>query len=120
MIRSKTQFKMEWFFSYVMPTALYSGFANTIPGKHHKKQAAQLKKLTRRAETLYKVFKPFGKRQWVFTTDSMDILAKAVESTNAPDSWLISTKSIDWERYITSYCFGLKKYMLHEDVSKED
>ncbi|TMW65602.1 hypothetical protein Poli38472_008244 [Pythium oligandrum] len=120
MIRSKTLFKMQWFFKYKVPSALYSGFAKTIPNQKHKSQAVKLKKINRRAKALLKAFEPFGKNQWVFLTDSMDILGRVVESTKASDTWTIETGLIDWKSYTESFCFGLKKYMLHEDVNKED
>ncbi|TMW65603.1 hypothetical protein Poli38472_008245 [Pythium oligandrum] len=119
MIHSKTQFKMHWFLKYKVPSAIYSGFAKTIPSKHHKNQAAERRNVNRRVKALLKAIEPFSKNQWIFLTDSMDILGRVVESTKAPDTWPIDTELINWKSYFTSFCIGLKTFMLHEDLSKD-
>uniref|UniRef100_K3X176 Phospholipid/glycerol acyltransferase domain-containing protein n=1 Tax=Globisporangium ultimum (strain ATCC 200006 / CBS 805.95 / DAOM BR144) TaxID=431595 RepID=K3X176_GLOUD len=111
MIPSHQLFQTQWFLQYALPSSVYSTVANKFGDPKHMKQAAMLWTLTWRARSLVELFKPFTENEWIFLTDSMDVL----EQFQTPE-WWINADEIVWERYIFNFCVGLKKYVLKEGV----
>jgi hypothetical protein len=117
------QFQMAWFFSYAMPSSVYSTVANRIGQTKHVKNAARLWQLTWRARNLVEIFKPFTENQWIFVTNTINnvLLAQSVSfSSSSSLWWSLDTKEIAWERYLFNFCVGLKKYILQEEVIDVD
>lgn len=69
-----------------------------------------------RTETMIDLLYEFSTNQWKFDNKNT---RKLWLSLNEEDRniFQFSLKSFDWKSYIESYYYGIRKHMLHEDLS---
>lgn len=58
----------------------------------------------------------FSTKDWYFYNDNVRSLYSELNATDK-DVFNFDVKTIDWKSYLLSYCFGIRQYLLKEDLS---
>lgn len=115
MHQSHQLFQWMWFWRYTAPSSVFSTVANFVGQPSHVKKAAQLGKVNWKARTLAEVFKPFTETEWIFTTNFLQQLHMCM-SPEEQKLFHLRTRGIYWSRYLANFCYGLKKWILKEEM----
>eukprot|EP01114_Cavostelium_apophysatum_P016610 TRINITY_DN4768_c0_g1_i2.p1 TRINITY_DN4768_c0_g1~~TRINITY_DN4768_c0_g1_i2.p1 ORF type:complete len:1170 (+),score=311.65 TRINITY_DN4768_c0_g1_i2:168-3677(+) len=113
--KSKTMYDLQFFLKYEVPTGLYSLFAKTLGTAKHKKNAAMLTKVKDRTLNVTDSFVHFCTHEWVFSTKNTQSIMNRIEPSEK-DHFFFDVQDIDWEKYFRFFCYGMQKFVLHEDV----
>lgn len=73
-------------------------------------------KMYTRTEDLMDLLYTFSTRQWTFDNSNIIKLWSSLSDEDRQTFWY-SLEEFDWKIYIKSFYFGIKKYILHEDLS---
>lgn len=115
MLQSHQNFQIQWFLRYALPSSVYSTVANATNDKDQMKQAAKLWAVTWRARMLVELFKPFTENEWIFQTGNLNRIRQKLSEYDR-QLFNICTSEIVWERYLQNFCYGLNKYVMHDDL----
>lgn len=54
--------------------------------------------------------------EWNFITTNVEELLQAVRQAKDGDEFQIDVSTMNWEEYIRQYMFGIRKYVLKDDL----
>ena len=97
--------------------AAASAWSSGLRSEKHVAQAARLKRFVERAGHVVTLFKPFTENSWRFYTDShVTLLTDATLTAEDLAEFDIDMSHVVWPRYLDNFCYGLRRWVLHEDV----
>lgn len=115
MTNSERFFKTYRFFRRSVPSMALSGIAKVIATPNNVKNAMRYKKLMDREMLITKSFAHFTCFEWIFGSQNIMNMSKELN----PDETMkfeLDISTMDWRIYLTNYAFGLRKYVLKENV----
>jgi len=109
MLENRDQFNIEWLFRYMLPSWAYSKYAHMSGDKGAITKAEQLKLLTERAEYVVNLFEPFTMFEYPFECTVM-------KEWKYDEDLPTDIENVFWPRYFQNYAYGLKRFILHQDL----
>jgi len=114
--KSDLAYKTNYFVRRELPSMLYTAFANTVGTQQHKKNAEVLRKMTHSVASFTDAFSHFTSCHWIFDASNSEALMKRKLVEEEREKFYLGVQEIDWERYFRFFCYGLQRFVLHEDV----
>jgi len=113
--RTAFSYNMNFFLRNELPTALYSTFANYLGTARQKRNAELLQKITRSITSISDAFLHFTTNNWVFGVAETELLMNSLPEVER-ENFFLGITEIDWEKYCRLFCYGMQRFVLHEDV----
>lgn len=104
------------FFKRTLPGHALNLLARVNSTPNNVKNAQRFKKLIEREFLISKSFSHFTCFEWIFASQNIDHLQKTLDR-NGAIKFELDVSSMDWRVYLANYAFGLKKYVLKENIS---
>jgi alcohol-forming fatty acyl-CoA reductase len=76
-------------------------------------------KMYAKTENMMDLLKVFTTRQWSFDNENTRKLWLSLSKEDRNMFWF-SLEGFDWKAYIKIYYFGIRKHILHEDLSNTE
>ena len=104
-----------FFFKKKLPSLMYSKAADLLGNSQMKKQATRYAKMVARSRLIAEHFTHFTTNEWIFDSFRVNkLLGKMSEEELREFPCDVGT--LDWRDYIHNFAFGIKRYILKEDV----
>lgn len=107
---SKTLHRIRMFFQHYL-IAQAGDVALWVVGKK-----PILSRLYEKVENHLDMLEFFSTKEWYFYNDNVRSLYSELNATDK-DVFNFDVKTIEWKPYLLSYCFGIREYVLKEDIS---
>ena len=102
-------------FKRSLPALALTGLSKISATKKNVKNAQLYKKLINREVMISDIFVFFTFNEWIFASQNIEFLIKQLNPEER-DRFEIDIASMDWRVYLTSYAYGLQKYVLKEEA----
>ena len=116
MTDNPTVYNTYRFFKRSIPSLALTALSKVYPTPINVKNAQRYKKLISRELLISNTFVHFTCFEWIFASQNIEFLIKQL-TPEERGRFEIDISSMDWRIYLTNYTYGLKKYVLKEDVS---
>lgn len=104
------------FFKRTVPGYALKMLAKVNATETNIKNAQRYQKLIERELLISKSFSHFTCFEWIFGSQNISFLSKSLNQ-NELIKFEMDVSSMDWRIYLANYAFGLKKYVLKENIS---
>lgn len=109
-----TQWHVEFFLRYTVPSALLNSLASVSGYESHKKLAFNFSLLRSKLLNLTNAFYHFMINQWVFDCHNTRWVQGCLPP-NEREVFYDSSVGIEWNRYTDLFCWGLAKFVLKDE-----
>lgn len=116
MTNSKSFYNTFRFFKRTVPGYALQALAKVNATETNIKNAKRYQKLIDRELLISKSFSHFTCFEWIFASQNISNLSKSL-NRNEVIKFELDVSSMDWRVYLANYAFGLKKYVLKENIS---
>ncbi|XP_060836401.1 fatty acyl-CoA reductase wat-like [Rhopalosiphum padi] len=119
--------KSMWYTFYILYTNVWIGvllkfFLHRIPAAFMDLfliitgKSPKMLKMYSKTEAMTDLLKMFTSKQWKFdNSNTIELLSSL--SKEDRDKFEFSMENFNWKQYTTSYYYGIRKHILHEDLS---
>ena len=109
-------FALEWALCYDLPDVLLKSLSIISGSQQHKDLSALMSMLNARAGKIAELFAPFTLVEYRFSTANglSQWLANPLPGF---ENFNVNVKDVAWPQYFENYAYGLKRFILHEDLT---
>jgi len=118
LIPSETELKVKQA-ARKIPSYLLLQTAKVLNSSTMIRRAEFLQKILKRSEDVAESFKHFTMNEWFYSTERSIELVNFCSPEEVPMFHLDIT-TLDWDRYLTFFGWGLRKFIMKEDVDSPD
>ena len=115
MTNSPMVFEAHRLIKRTIPAAALSTLARVVATPKNVKNAQRFQKLLGREQLITKTFAHFTCYEWIFASQNIVNLMKRL-TPHETQKFDLDVSNMDWRIYLVNYAFGLKKYVLKENI----
>jgi glycerone phosphate O-acyltransferase/fatty acyl-CoA reductase len=101
-----------------IPLFLYKTLGNVTKDQNIIKNTVKLEKLLRKEDVIAESFKHFTNFEWIFSCQNLIGMQKMM-TPDEVQRFELDPAVIEWKSYILSFIYGLKKFVLKEEIYSE-
>lgn len=101
-------------FLHFLPAYLYDCFMK------YQGMKPMMMNIARRYKAAADTGEFFAMHEWNFEVSNVKELINEIAATEDHNDFMCDVKKLDWDEYLKNYVFGIRKYILKDDLSSMD
>jgi len=115
MIASERLFAAQWALRYTVPLAAAQKAASMSGNPDWIAKVARVATYVAKAEGVVDAYRPFTTQEWTFHSQRLQSVLKR-QASGEGSVLCIDPCLVRWEKYCSIFCYGLRKWVLKEDL----